>query len=747
MPKIAETFSYSELAITIYPGDPGKFKVRASSDRGSLPQPADLELPVSSEELPGVLEALSRAVLLKGDALTQTDARDGRPVSPTANAPTINPREFGVKLYNALFRGNVQRLLDLTRGSIETDNKRGLRIRLTFEDSRADMIQVMSLPWELLAESTLVQPIAVSRRYPIVRALDVMLPATPARYTPPFKVLVIVASPKNLPPLNLEAEQANLKTEWSAHLSVNVTWMRGVYEDVKRFLNQEDPHVLHFMGHGDFRDGQGVLMFETPEGDARPVSGTEFGMLLKDEPSLRLVFLNACKTAIVGGVAAGGAFAGVATALVRSGVTAVLAMQFPISDRAAIVFSNTFYGALIDGQPVDAAVGEARKEVYPPVPMHSEWATPVLFMRSPDGVLFDRPIIQRATGTFAVPGTTATFTTQSNAAPGTPASTAPATVTTSANASAPPPVAPTVTVQVAPPATTTTDFTVVMAAAADTVRSFVRRASKLLSEKGVTIVSIDLSAQAEHDAATRVLAASADLFVHFFGAVPGEQVYDAPRGVTYPISEFRIAAQEARAQLVALPTGLTSAGVSDDGYRQFLKDEIESRPRSTNRFEVVTADDGDTLAAEILKKRDALLTPPPAPQPLSVCLDVHQRDFAATMPLQILLGERGVVVRSMPSGDSPPREAIALFEQNVRSVPLVLVLVGGVGESWAFDRARIALLAGMDRDPQTRVVIVRLPGSAEIKATSKRIDVIGDGIALPESAINALLDEAARSSQ
>ncbi|MEO7361036.1 MAG: hypothetical protein ABI120_11950, partial [Gemmatimonadaceae bacterium] len=188
MPNIASTFSYSELAITIYPGDPGKFKVRASSDRGSLPQPADLELPVSVEALPGVLEALARAVLVQPGASTSTDARDGRPVSPKSSAPTINPREFGVKLYEALFRGNVQRLLDLTRGSVETDDKRGLRIRLTFENSRDDMIQVMSLPWELLAESTSVDPISVSRRYPLVRALDVMLPSTPARFTPPFRV-------------------------------------------------------------------------------------------------------------------------------------------------------------------------------------------------------------------------------------------------------------------------------------------------------------------------------------------------------------------------------------------------------------------------------------------------------------------------------------------------------------------------------------------------------------------------------
>ena len=119
MANNASTFSYSELAITIYPGDPGKFKVRASSDQGSLPQPAELELPVTAEQLPALLEELARAVL------PQLETRDGRPASANATAPTIKPREFGAKLYNALFRGDVQRLLDLTRGNVQASASRG----------------------------------------------------------------------------------------------------------------------------------------------------------------------------------------------------------------------------------------------------------------------------------------------------------------------------------------------------------------------------------------------------------------------------------------------------------------------------------------------------------------------------------------------------------------------------------------------------------------------------------------------
>jgi hypothetical protein len=63
-------------------------------------------------------------------------------------------------------------------------------------------------------------------------------------------------------------------------------------------------------------------------------------------------------------------------------------MQFMVSDRAALVFSQEFYRATADGYPVDAAVTEARRLVYlegNPV----EWGTPALFMRSPDGTIFE----------------------------------------------------------------------------------------------------------------------------------------------------------------------------------------------------------------------------------------------------------------------------------------------------------------------------------------------------------------------
>src|SRR5204863_108328 len=67
---------------------------------------------------------------------------------------------------------------------------------------------------------------------------------------------------------------------------------------------------------------------------------------------------------------------------------AVIAMQHSISDEAAITFSRTFYQHLAAGDPVDAAVTEGRKAVHSANPAGMEWATPVLFMRTPTGELY-----------------------------------------------------------------------------------------------------------------------------------------------------------------------------------------------------------------------------------------------------------------------------------------------------------------------------------------------------------------------
>ncbi len=63
-------------------------------------------------------------------------------------------------------------------------------------------------------------------------------------------------------------------------------------------------------------------------------------------------------------------------------------MQFAISDHAALKLSSEFYSALADNYPLDAALAEARRAIFLD-DNAVEWATPVLYLRAPDGVIFD----------------------------------------------------------------------------------------------------------------------------------------------------------------------------------------------------------------------------------------------------------------------------------------------------------------------------------------------------------------------
>jgi len=144
------------------------------------------------------------------------------------------------------------------------------------------------------------------------------------------------------------------------------------------------------MGHGDFEpeSGEGAILFGGP-GGRRPVTGRHLAAKVKDLDALRLVVLNACETAVVGGKAAQDPFAGVAAALVLGGMPAVVAMQSSIRDAHAVVFTAAFYRRLARGMSVEEAVTEGRQAILSQEPETASWAIPVLFLRAA-GDLFAR---------------------------------------------------------------------------------------------------------------------------------------------------------------------------------------------------------------------------------------------------------------------------------------------------------------------------------------------------------------------
>ena len=213
---------------------------------------------------------------------------------------------------------------------------------------------------------------------------------------PPLRILVTISAPHGLPELDAEQEQAKLLESLAGLIergavTVECTsdaTLRTLQSTLRRARSEGRPyHVWHYIGHGAFMQSRSasVLAFCTPQNQLHRVGDLELGTLFDGYPEMRLVLLNACEGARPDPQ---DPFAGVAAALVRRGVPAVIGMQIEISDEAAKTLSQVFYEALVDGLPVDAALTEARRAVFF-TPNWTEWATPVLYMRAPDGRIFD----------------------------------------------------------------------------------------------------------------------------------------------------------------------------------------------------------------------------------------------------------------------------------------------------------------------------------------------------------------------
>lgn len=295
-------------------------------------------------------------------------------------------KAFGKHLFEAVFDDQVQSSL---HRSLDEANRQGagLRIRLRL----TDVPELISLPWEYLYDPVHDHFLVLSTETPLVRYLDLPEPIHPLAVKLPLRMLVMISSPSDH--TSLDAER-----EWLAlNKAVGELEQRGMFAlerletaslpALQRQLRQGEYHVFHFIGHGSFdeRTQDGTLILEDEGGRGHPVSGQDLGMLLHDHRPLRLAFLNACEGARA---SQSDPFAGVAQSLVQRGIPAVVAMQSTISNATAIALVHEFYSALVEGYPVDADLAEARKAVFV-LGSNVEWGTPVLYMRAPDGHIFD----------------------------------------------------------------------------------------------------------------------------------------------------------------------------------------------------------------------------------------------------------------------------------------------------------------------------------------------------------------------
>jgi hypothetical protein len=336
----------------------------------------------------GALEARRSQVQ---QALLASSAQ-ARRMAPGSTEQVV--REVGQRLFTALL--GTGEVVSRYRSAAAVVAERGERLRVVI---RIDSPLLAGLPWEAMYDPGLGG--YVCRHEQLVRHVPVPSLPAPLQVQPPLRILGVVSSPRGLAPLDSERERRQLELALAKPMRtglIQVCWTsKATWAELQAELMDGPWHVLHYIGHGDFDPhlGEGVLALER-EDDRRAdlVKATQLVDLLgQAHPTPRLVILNSCSGAATG---PNDLFSSTAAALVRGGTSAVVAMQYEISDVAAIAFARGLYAAIARSRGVDEAVTAGRVAVLGTSRSTLEWVTPVLYLRGDRTALYTMPAATRA---------------------------------------------------------------------------------------------------------------------------------------------------------------------------------------------------------------------------------------------------------------------------------------------------------------------------------------------------------------
>jgi CHAT domain/Translocon-associated protein beta (TRAPB) len=271
-------------------------------------------------------------------------------------------------------------------GSLRTTGRRVGRAQL-------DPRTTARFPFDVIADEDGEVPITVRTTFTYPDGVGSIRPATHDdvlhvvvdRSTPPTSasgangtnrtnrvVLYLTASPKDpdgkLPALRTDLEMREVQERLQLSRQRDATLLQARLavrlKDVNQALEDYDPQVVHFSGHGDqegnllLEDNAGGLAPMTPEGLARL-----FGVY---RSTIKCVIVNACYSERLAEAMA-------------DNITHVVGMRSPIGDKAAIAFSEGFYLGLFNGRPVPDAFELGLAHIQGPKATQPQYQVPKLF--------------------------------------------------------------------------------------------------------------------------------------------------------------------------------------------------------------------------------------------------------------------------------------------------------------------------------------------------------------------------------
>lgn len=297
----------------------------------------------------------------------------------------LNPEAYGRALTAQLFTGARLSSAMVKARAYAQGAGRPLRLRLRL-DPLDELLN--TLRWETLRDPEDDSPLALKESLRLVRSLDSgdlandTLPTRPA-----LRAVIAVAAPTGierfgLAPIDVQREMAHALHALGDIPAVLVGQISGAsayWASFDAILSQlrKDTSLLYLVCHGSHVDEKGYLWLESDGGVAERVPMDDFARAVADlgrRPLLTI--LVTCES--------GAGLTTVAPLLARFGISAVIGMQGPLSQVAALKGMPVLLSELLRDGEIDRAVAVARLAMR----STGQWWIPALWLGRQDGRLW-----------------------------------------------------------------------------------------------------------------------------------------------------------------------------------------------------------------------------------------------------------------------------------------------------------------------------------------------------------------------
>jgi hypothetical protein len=306
-----------------------------------------------------------------GDPITLTDAANGALIATHPAGFDTSPLVYeGVEIVpmsvlgrEELLRRPLLEYVGETLWERLTPGEVGAALKERIRDSRVYLhlrsSDLNDYPWELLRYGGFDLFLAARICLGVPFAAPGLFAGTAPGLEHPLRVLVVIGNHPDDDLIKAETELEEI--EAAAHLKNEEVLLKALLhpkpEDVQLALTEFEPHVLHFIGHGEAADENAVpdiRVFAAATGQNDVWRADRIRNVVRVSPP-RLVVLNACATGTAHTVATS-----LVEAFLDAGCIAVIAMLGDIRADSSHALSGQFYRSLFDGQSIDQALMSAR---------------------------------------------------------------------------------------------------------------------------------------------------------------------------------------------------------------------------------------------------------------------------------------------------------------------------------------------------------------------------------------------------